>query len=216
MHRILEWASIAAFFGFTYLIGYDLLVVQVLPPSLMIVVSVLLLAYLGADLVSGLVHWFFDRYGSEDTPIFGKNFIFPFREHHIDPTKISQHGFAETNGNNCLMTLPILAWALGLGPEDNTLRIFLVGLCWGIFATNQLHSWAHATEVPNVVRKLQRMGLVLRPEHHRKHHTAPFDTNYCITTGWLNPIIEFTGVFRSIEAIFRPSVASERARFDSE
>lgn len=44
---------------------------------------VILAAVLGvitADFGSGFVHWMADSYGSVELPIFGRNFIRPFRE----------------------------------------------------------------------------------------------------------------------------------------
>ncbi len=50
-------------------------------------------------------------------------------------------------------------------------------------ATNQFHKWAHSDDPPRAVRALQRWRLILSPARHDAHHTAPFDTFFCITTG---------------------------------
>ena len=58
----------------------------------------------------------------------------------------------------------------------------------GALATNQCHTWAHMDEAatPGLVRWAQRRRLVLPREHHRLHHTPPFDTHFCMSNGWLN------------------------------
>ncbi|GDX78393.1 hypothetical protein LBMAG42_02040 [Deltaproteobacteria bacterium] len=161
------------------------------------------LGYLASDLGSGTVHWFFDTWLSARTPVLGSMFVRPFREHHVDPKAITRHDFVETNGSNCLATAPVLLGALLLDPSSSIAAqfgvVFLVALALGVFATNQLHKWAHADEVPPGVRWLQCMGLVLRPEHHSVHHRAPFARHYCITTGWMNPLLDGLGYFRSLE-----------------
>jgi ubiquitin-conjugating enzyme E2 variant len=66
-------------------------------------------------------------------------------------------------------------------------------------AANQLHLWAHAEAPPRPVRALQRCGLVLAPERHLRHHRAPRTSDYCISTGWLNPLLDGLGCWRALE-----------------
>ncbi len=145
--------------------------------------------YLLADFSSGIVHWMGDRYGTESTPLVGQTFVKPFREHHTDPKGMTRHDFVETNGNNSIVTVPLMA-AAWLIPATSTLGLFLfatvVSLAFWVFATNQFHKWSHETDVPAVVSFAQRTGLILGVHHHDVHHTPPYETYYCITSGWLN------------------------------
>jgi ubiquitin-conjugating enzyme E2 variant len=164
-----------------------------------------LTGYLTADFLSGVVHWAGDTLGDETTPIIGKNFVMPFRQHHVDPKEIATHDIIETNGNNCIVVLAPLTTAYLLMPGETGFWFFsstLMGfLALFIVATNQFHKWAHSDHPPRVAVLLQRWGLILSPEHHNIHHALPHDRHYCITVGWMNPLLNRIQFFRGAEAV---------------
>jgi len=194
--RLVDASSMTAFFVLEALLAREVwrgaVALGAEAHALWLVPTAFLAGYVTADFASGLFHFLADNYGSTRKPFVGPVFIRPFREHHIDPLAITRHDFLEVNGANCAISLPVLlATYLLLPVGANLLTLFLgayVGLfLFGIFLTNQFHSWAHVERPPRLVRALQRAGLILGPEHHQRHHTPPFNTYYCITCGWLNP-----------------------------
>ncbi len=165
-------------------------------------------ATLIADFVSGFVHCAADNFGSPKTPVFGVAFIRPFRDHHKDPKDITRHDFVETNGNSCIVNLIVLVPTYFAISGDATAVEFLFGLFVLMFTlaivfTNQVHKWAHMTTPPKPITVLQRFGIILSPTNHEVHHMAPFDKNYCITTGWMNAAIERSGVFAWMVRTFK-------------
>lgn len=169
---------------------------------------VVILAYAAADFVSGFVHFLADNFGSPDTPLFGKAFVMPFRDHHTDPTGILRHPFMIANGNNCLVSLPPLLLVLFIVPVDSSLGGYLFGTFFlsfslAILLTNQFHKWAHMETPPKSVAWLQSKGVILSKEHHDVHHTSPFDTYYCITAGWWNPLLQRLQFFEFVERALR-------------
>lgn len=166
------------------------------------------IAYIAADFVSGFVHFVGDTFGHEKMPWIGPNFIHPFREHHVDPRAITRHDFVETNGNNCIVCIPTALAVWYFLPASTELWANLAAtfsswfMIW-IFMTNQFHKWSHLENPPGWIQVLQRWRLILSPEHHDVHHTAPFDKYFCITTGWMNPILYRLRFFPIVESTVR-------------
>jgi len=164
------------------------------------------LGIVGGDFISGLVHWAADTYGSEDMPVIGPSLVKPFRLHHIYPRDICTHGLVETTGNVCILAVPALSvslYLMWLMPDSVFLAFSVVSfalMAVATVATNQFHKWAHQEAPSAFARWLQRKRLVLEPQHHKRHHTQPFDVNYCITNGWLNPLLNRLKFFRRLEA----------------
>ncbi|CAG9099442.1 unnamed protein product [Plutella xylostella] len=165
---------------------------------------------LTADFASGMAHWAADTWGSVDLPIIGKNFLRPFREHHIDPTSITRHDFIETNGDNFAITIPVLArivWQLSCY-DNETIHVnfhwiaYWYLCCIFVAMTNQIHKWSHTYfGLPGWVVALQEWRVVLPRRHHRVHHVAPHETYFCITTGWLNWPLELIRFWSTLETV---------------
>ncbi len=166
------------------------------------------LAFVLGDFVGGLVHWAADTYFSEDTPVVGPALVKPFRQHHIFPRDICKHTLVSIVGNVCILAVPVLALCLFLlwVSQHGLLAFAILGttlMVAATVATNVFHKWAHQERPSAGVRWLQRLRLVLEPRHHQLHHTEPFERHYCITNGWLNPLLNKIRFFRKLEAILR-------------
>ena len=216
-HRMLELLGIATFVVLAFLIAGDVYRGLANFGYLWLLPILALLAYLAADLVSGLVHFLADNFGSADTPIVGPNFIGPFRDHHVNPKGITQNDFVDTNGNNSLVSIPFMLLAWLVIPIGTTVAGYLFGalflfLCLAVFVTNQFHKWAHAETPPAFAAFLQKKGMILSKEHHDVHHASPYDTYYCITVGIWNPLLDRIRFFELTERVLRRFVPGTDAR----
>jgi len=171
-----------------------------------------------ADLFSGLLHWGADTWGTLQTPFVGKSFIRSFREHHVDPYRITHHDIIETNGDNCMATVPalILASFVTIRPGNNGdlfIVSFLTILCIWVSLTNQIHKWAHTRKPSAVIGILQQVRFILSRKDHQVHHHTPFDRYYCITTGWMNPLLGSIAFWKRMEN-FISAATNEKPRKD--
>jgi ubiquitin-conjugating enzyme E2 variant len=158
-----------------------------------------------SDFTSGFVHWLFDSWGDLDTPVFGRLAIRTFRHHHVDQKALTKHDFVETNASNIALTVIWSTCGL-LILRSETVTLFHVFLCQSLVCatyftsfTAQIHKWAHMDSPPRVVGMLQRARLILHPDHHAVHHSAPYNRNYCITVGWLNGPLRAIRFFETLE-----------------
>jgi ubiquitin-conjugating enzyme E2 variant len=203
-HRMLEIAAIVVFGALLLLLAVRTAGALWQAPWTFLVA--LLAAMLVADLLSGLVHWGADTWGTVETPLLGGSLIRSFREHHVNPKSITHHDFIEANGNSCLVLLPVVALALVLPISPGTpwgllAATFLGLLCFFLAATNEFHKRAHQDTPPLPFRMLQAMHVILPATIHEIHHQSPFARYYCITTGWLNAPLTAIGFFSTLEAI---------------
>jgi len=132
-------------------------------------------------------------------PIFG-GFVRTFREHHSDQLDITRHDAIETNGDVFIFSSPVHFVLLFLVYSPFWLAL-IFGVFLGSYCNSQIHKWAHTAQPPSLVRYLQRTRVFLSPTHHARHHSGNHESNYCITTGWLNPVLDGTRFFRGAEIL---------------
>mmetsp|Transcript_28272 Transcript_28272/g.39924 ORF Transcript_28272/g.39924 Transcript_28272/m.39924 type:complete len:271 (+) Transcript_28272:111-923(+) len=201
--RAMEIATISLFCLFLILTLKNLYAHFTLNTIPVLLISCVL-AMAVADLFSGLVHWAADTWGTLDAPFVGKTFIRSFREHHVDPFQITRHDVIETNGDNCLPTVPILGFLSFVNIRDSSYSDlfavnFLFWLAFWVALTNQIHKWSHMHKPPAFVTILQDWHIILSKKDHQLHHHTPFDKYYCITNGWLNPFLASIGFWKRME-----------------
>lgn len=196
---------VVAIFGvFAFVIGSIIFLYSSLSAGAFSVSALLLGAVLGwlfSDFATGTLHWFGDRFFSEDTPIVGSLFVQPFREHHVLPKKMTEHDFFELCGTSGLLVAIFWVAVFAIrGPQGDFWSYFF--LFFGLFGflTNLFHKWAHEEQVGPVILFLQKTGFILSPKIHEVHHQT-YDKYYCVTHGHMNWILEKIKFYQISEKI---------------
>lgn len=163
------------------------------------IVGSLILGWLLADLLTGIFHWWEDRYGREEWPIIGPWIIAPNKLHHAAPLAFIEGGFWGRNRASITASLVVgLAWVSLAGPS-----ILMVATLLGGALSNEVHRYAHQpSSAGPIIRILQQTGVLQSPKGHAAHHRPPQDTQFCVLTDWLNPTLEALGFWRRLERIF--------------
>ncbi|SRR5258706_2233682 len=159
---------------------------------------------LSADFTSGMVHWFCDTWFHDSLPFFGRRFLRPFRVHHVNPNDFLRRDFIDTNGDVSMLVIVVLLCALLIplkSAGELWLVVYLLAFSFVAWPTNQVHQWAHMPQPPRWIARLQRHGLILSRPAHLEHHVAPYATNYCIATGWLNRLLSEIRFFDRLEML---------------
>ncbi len=203
--RFLLWLVILSTFLFFGAFVYTL--VPFIAQFPLYILGAFILGWLGADFVTGMIHWFGDTWGKESWPFFGKYFISDFRVHHIRPKEICGHDFVYMCASSFFFAPYIILGAVYLVTQGSLLNIvigtFLASTTIWAALTNVFHKWAHddPKKVPAVVKWLQKHRIILSPDHHQIHHTSPHISHYAITNGWVNNLLGKIRFFRGLEWI---------------
>lgn len=155
----------------------------------------IILCWLMADFIAGFFHWWEDQYATEDMWIIGTLVAGPNSMHHDRPTAFLAGNYWGRNWTTIVpalaIALPLLYWA-----PFYSLPFF--------FATqaNEIHGWSHQKCSP-FIRILQEIELFTSVKHHAQHHVDPFSRRYCVMSGWLNPVLDYIGIWAGLEWIGR-------------
>lgn len=165
--------------------------------------SVIVGAYVTADFVMGVFHWFKDTYFGPYTPIIGKRLIWGSRLHHIKPRHVIEFSNRELFISSAKWSL---IWMLPL------LLVTGFNLFWSVlFLTiglnDVIHKYAHMLdhERPKIVTFLQKIYVIQSYEEHHQHHISPHEINYCPITPFLNKPLEKINFWRRLENIIEKS-----------
>lgn len=164
----------------------------------------ILIAWLLADFLTGVVHWFEDRYMDK----YSLNFLNSLAEendlHHRKPTAMTLNSGWTNMRSAAAIGWPLAAilWLIGC-----PLWIWLIPF----FASfgNLVHRWAHMPKhrLPSWIRLMQRIGLFISYQHHDLHHRSMRQLipkhlagyKFCPMTNWVNPILDAVRFWHGLE-----------------
>jgi plasmanylethanolamine desaturase len=147
----------------------------------------LLLLILIADFLTGVVHFWMDQYGREDMPFVGRHVIEINILHHQKPRHMLKKNYWQLTWTSWLLGAIVAVFAWFLGRFSWEIAFVIIAAA----NANLVHQWAHKTPEENgrVITWLQDWQVLQSRAHHGLHHHAPYDTQFCILTNLLNPIL---------------------------
>lgn len=148
------------------------------------IILYLVLAILVADLLTGIFHWWEDRYGNPNWPILGKYIIKPNIQHHQYPLLFCNGNYIVRNWTTIIPSLIISFIFYSYGYYFWCI-VFLISS-----QSNEIHCWEH-DKTNSVIRYLQDCYILQNKKTHALHHKRPYDTNYCVITMIVNPVLNY-------------------------
>jgi ubiquitin-conjugating enzyme E2 variant len=158
----------------------------------------ILAVVLAADFISGVVHWWEDRYARLNGGPLQQVAIDNLR-HHARPREFLAKGYWASSWDLWLLGAAALGAAALLGVLSWHVPLFAVLVA----NANQVHKWAHRTREENgpLIGTLQRLHLLQTARHHGRHHQGSRDSHYCVLTNFLNPLLEEVQFWRRLERL---------------
>jgi Lipid desaturase domain len=160
------------------------------------------------DLITGLFHWAFDTWFSENTSLLSRMVIM-VREHHVYPNRLFLYRFRDHAGAlswvALFLTAPVFLVAVFAPQAPAAAGGYAV---WaGILVSFQIvfmfefHKLGHRPHRSRIVRRMQKAGLLLSTKHHMTHHSGKHDRNYCLINGVADNLCGNPFLWRGLEAV---------------
>ncbi len=157
------------------------------------------LLWLLADFITGVIHWWEDAYGNPTWPILGKYIVEPNLEHHKNPRRLVKGSYwNRVNTSVCVaIIVSIIFYFCGWHSWRMILCLFFCS------QGNEIHAISHRTDKENgkFFIFLQKIGIIQNRKTHGWHHKAPYDTNFCVMTEFLNPSLNKIDFWRKLELV---------------
>lgn len=156
--------------------------------------TLLSVAVLYVDVLSGLLHIVLDNPSFTTLPLLGAGAI-GFQRHHHHPAGITVHHLANFLQEHLAGMAAALATGLvparwSAGGNTGYLRLFMLEVLVLSCAMMAAHRWSHtqADELSPLVVALQQNGMLISHVQHSLHH-VDYNCNFAIFTGWCNPLL---------------------------
>lgn len=157
------------------------------------------LLWITADFITGIIHWWEDTYGNPNWLIIGKYVVKPNLIHHKQPTKMLEGSYWNRINTSffAVAAFGAIFWWIGLRSWQ-----FIVCLLFCVQG-NEIHAMSHRPDKANgkMVLFLQKTGIFQSKKTHRWHHKAPYETNFCIMSDFINPILNRIDFWRKLERL---------------
>lgn len=156
------------------------------------------LLWLLADFLTGMVHWWQDAYGNPAWPILGKYMVEPNLNHHKHPRDLLKGSYWTRIKASFVAAIILIILFYLCGWSSWQMILCLLFSSQG----NEIHAMSHRTNKENgkFVIFLQRLGLIQGRKTHGWHHKAPYDTNFCVMTEFLNPVLSKIDLWKKMES----------------
>jgi len=153
--------------------------------------AIFVLAMLAVDLFSGVLHICLDNPNFATMPVIGPQCM-SFQTHHDSPNRMLQVPWFGYLSEHHTVLAVALATVTG-NFKSQPLRIFLLYSAVLSEFMMASHRWSHMhpLEMPWLVSVLCKAGILLPVRMHSYHHVT-YDCNFCIFTGWCNPLLNFS------------------------